>query len=55
MDESYSIMPREISQTKTNTLRFYLYVKSKIKDTGTIKRKLIDTEKRLVVIRGERA
>ena len=39
------IMLSEISQTKTNTLLYYLYVESK-------KAKLVKTESRMVITRG---
>ena len=45
--DSEGIMLSEISQRKTNTIRYHLYVESKNK-----KPELIDTENILVVARG---
>ena len=45
---------RKLSQTKTNTIRYHLYMKSKHDANGHIynnRNKLIDTENRLVVAR----
>ena len=49
------IILSEISQTKTNTRLFHLYVESKKQKMNKQNRnRLIDTENKLVVSRGER-